>query len=105
INVAEATEIKARGGFLGLGRDTLASDQLLNGLPVSVETVQWEDALIASKIDLKSKDLQTAAMIQNGTAQGFAEQTAATEALRGRMGDIDKYNIKGTTNVNFDTGK
>ncbi|MGB5779133.1 MAG: OmpA family protein, partial [Allopontixanthobacter sediminis] len=25
--------------------------------------------------------------------------------LRGRMGDIDKYNIKGTTNVNFDTGK
>lgn len=44
-------------------------------------------------------------MIHNGTDQRFAEQTAATEALRGRMGDIDKYNIKGTTNVNFDTGK
>ena len=44
-------------------------------------------------------------MIRSGTAQGFAEQTAATEALRGRMGDIDKYNIKGTTNVYFDTGK
>ena len=44
-------------------------------------------------------------MIHNGTAQGFAEQTAATEALRGRMGDIDQYNVKGTTNVNFDTGK
>ncbi|MET0251718.1 MAG: OmpA family protein, partial [Novosphingobium sp.] len=25
--------------------------------------------------------------------------------LRGRMGDIDKYNVKSTTNVNFDTGK
>ena len=44
-------------------------------------------------------------MIRNGTAQGFSEQTAATEALRGRVGDIDQYNIKGTTNVNFDTGK
>jgi OmpA-OmpF porin, OOP family len=44
-------------------------------------------------------------MIRNGTSQRFEEQTAATEALRGRMGDIDKYNIKSTTNVHFDTGK
>lgn len=44
-------------------------------------------------------------MIHNGTDQRFAEQTAATEALRGRMGDIDQYNVKSTTNVNFDTGK
>lgn len=105
ITVGEATEIKARGGFLGLDRDELAADSLLNGLPVAVETVQWGDGLIASRIDLKNKDLRTAAMISNGTAQGFAEQTAATEALRGRMGDIDKYNVKGTTNVYFDTGK
>ena len=44
-------------------------------------------------------------MIRTGTDQRFAEQTAATEALRGRVGDIDQYNIKSTTNVNFDTGK
>src|SRR3546814_3272652 len=44
-------------------------------------------------------------MIHTGTDQRFAQQTAATEALRGRVGDIDQYNIKGTTNVNFDTGK
>lgn len=51
-------------------------------------------------------------MIRNGTDQRFgeneaaiAENAAATEALRGRMADIDKYNIKGTTNVYFDTGK
>jgi outer membrane protein OmpA-like peptidoglycan-associated protein len=43
-------------------------------------------------------------MIRTGTAQGFAEQTAATEALRGRMADIDKYNIKASTNVYFNTG-
>ncbi|MBD3728355.1 MAG: OmpA family protein [Sphingomonadales bacterium] len=105
IGISEATEIKASGGFLGLNRDKLGSDSLLNGLPVTVETVQWGGGLVASRIDLKSKDLKTASMIRTGTAQGFEEQTAATEALRGRLGDIDKYNIKGTTNVYFDTGK
>lgn len=105
IAISEATEIKAAGGFLNLNRDKLGADALLNGLPVSVRTVQWGDGLVASRIDLKSKDLKTATMIRRGTEQGFAEQTAATEALRGRMADIDKYNIKGTTNVFFNTGK
>lgn len=112
VTVGEGTVIKSRGGFLGLGRDRLDMDSLLNGLPVSVETVNWGRALLASDIDLKSKDLQTAAMIRGGTSQQFAQQgaaieenAAATEALRGRFGDIDKYNIKGTTNVYFDTGR
>ncbi len=35
----------------------------------------------------------------------IAKNAAATEALRGRVGDIDNYLIKATTNVNFDTGK
>lgn len=105
IAVGDATEIKSSGGFLGLDRDTLAADQLLNGLPVSIETVEWGGGLIASRIDLENEDLKTAAMIHRGTAQGFAEQTAATEALKGRLGDLDQYNVKGTTNVNFDVGE
>ncbi|RYE38006.1 MAG: OmpA family protein [Hyphomicrobiales bacterium] len=105
VAISQATEIRSAGGFLGLSRDKLAADQLLNGLPVTVETVEWNGGLVASRIALKSKDLKTASMIRSGTAQGFAEQTAATEALKGRMGDIDKYNIKATTNVNFDFGK
>ncbi len=104
-NVGEATEVKSSGGFLGLARDKLGADALLNGLPVSVKTVQWGGGLIASRVDLKSRDLRTASMIRNGTAQGFAEQTAATDALRSRVADIDQYNVKGTTNVYFDTGK
>jgi OOP family OmpA-OmpF porin len=67
--------------------------------------VQMDGALFASEVSFKSGDFKTANMIRNGTSQQFAEQTAATEALRGRMADIDKYNIKGTTNVYFDTGK
>lgn len=105
VHISDGTEIKSKGGFLGLKRDELAAASLLNGLPVSVETVQWGNGLVASRIDLKTKDLKTATMIRTGTTQGFADQTAATEALRGRLGDIDKYNLKGTTNVNFDTGK
>lgn len=103
--VGDATEIKARGGFLGLGRTSLDDSQLYNGVPVTVRTVQWEDGLIAERISMKESDLKTAAMIQRGTEQGFAEQTAATEALRGRVADIDNYNLKGTTNVYFDTGE
>lgn len=105
VALSDATSVRSSGGFLGLDKDKLGTDQLLNGLPVDVETVQWGTSLIASKVDLKSKDLKIASMIHNGTAQGFAEQTAATEALRGRVANIDQYNIKGTTNVNFDVGK
>lgn len=106
------TRIKSSGGFLGLNSSQLGPDSLLNGLPVSVETLQGNGVLVASKVDLKNKDLKTASMIRNGTDQRFgehdtaiAQNAAATEALRGRVGDIDQYNVKGTTNVHFDTGK
>ena len=103
--VSEATRIRGSGGLLGLNKTELAADALLNGLPVSVETVQWGGGLVASQIRLKTGDLQTAAMIRNGTDQRFGENEAATEALRSRVGDIDQYNVHGTTNVYFDTGR
>lgn len=106
IAVNEATRIKAGGS----SRGKLAADSLLNGLPVTVKTLQPADGqsgggLVAKQINFRNKDLKTATMIRNATAQRFEEQTAATEALRGRLGDIDKYNVKSTTNVHFDTGK
>ncbi|WP_373472846.1 OmpA family protein [Sphingorhabdus lacus] len=104
ISINEGTKIKTGGGLLS-GKNKLTSNALLNGLPVTIKTWQSGAGLIASQITFRNNDLKTATMIRNGTAQQFEEQTAATEALRGRMGDIDKYNIKGTTNVYFDTGK
>lgn len=101
----DTTKIKAKGGFLGLSRSKLAASSLMNGLPVSIKTLQSGGSLLASQIELKNNDLKTANMIRNGTAEGFAEQTAATGALRGRVADIGDYNVKSTTNVNFDTGK
>lgn len=104
IAVSEATRIRGGGGLFS-GGNKLAPNALLNGLPVTVRTVQWGEGLLASQINFRKTDFRTANMIRTGTAQQFDEQTAATEALRGRMGDIDKYNIKDTTNVYFDTGK
>ena len=101
----DATRIKGGSTLFGGDRSKLAASALLNGLPVTVKTMQSGGELVASQIIFRGKDFKTATMIRTGTAQQFEEQTAATLALRGRMGDIDKYNIKGTTNVYFDTGK
>lgn len=105
IAINDETRIKASSGIFGSNRTTLTATSLLNGLPVTVKTLQSGDALLASQITFRNNDFKTANMIRSGTEQAFGEQTAATEALRGRMADIDQYNIKGTTNVNFDTGK
>ena len=112
IAVTGDTRVRGAGGFLGLDRQPLAADALLTGLPISVKTLQWEGGLVASRIDLKDKDLKTATMIREGTGQRFAEHgaaieqnAAATETLRGRMGDIDQYNVKRTTNVHFDVDR
>ncbi len=112
VTVTDETNIRAKGGFLGLGRETLGADALLNGLPVEVETRQWDGGLVASRVRFSDSDLETAEMIRSGTSQRFAanemaieENAQATEALRSRFGDIDQYNIKATTNVYFDTGR
>jgi OmpA-OmpF porin, OOP family len=104
IFINDTTKIKAGGGLFG-GRSKLGEASLLNGIPVTVKTMQAGSVLLASQVTFRNSDLKTATMIRNGTNQRFDEQTAATEALRGRMADIDKYNIKNTTNVYFDTGK
>jgi outer membrane protein OmpA-like peptidoglycan-associated protein len=118
------------GGLIGTG-GRAGAEVLINGLPVTVKT--WRTGgdpargeLVASQIVFKKSDLKLAKMIQRGTSQRFADQSAridkqstridaqstridaeaaATEALRGRLADIDKYTIKRTTNVHFASGK
>jgi outer membrane protein OmpA-like peptidoglycan-associated protein len=104
ITIAETTKIKSSSGLFG-GKGKLTTASLLNGIPVTVKTLQWNGGLVAKEVTFKNNDYKTAMMIRNGTNQRFEENEAATEALRGRMADIDNYNLKGTTNVFFDTGK
>jgi OOP family OmpA-OmpF porin len=110
--ISQASDIKSTGGFLGANRTRLGADALLNGLPVTVETVEWTGGLVAEKVRFKDRNLATASMIHTGTEQRFGEHdtritknAAATEALRSRVSDIDQYNVRGTTNVYFDTGR
>ncbi|MEE4201764.1 OmpA family protein [Erythrobacter sp.] len=112
ITVTDRTSIKARGGFLGLGRETLTAASLFNGLPVEVATRSWDGGLVAEDVRFSGEDLETAQMIASGTDQRFTsaetaieENAIATEELRGRFGDIDQYNVKSTTNVYFDSGR
>lgn len=112
VNINDYTRIRSSKGLFGMSRQQLAANALLNGLPVTVHTLQSGDALMAADIQFKDKDLKIANMIRTGTKQGFEEQSAATaevramtEALRSRFADIDEYNIKTTTNVNFASGK
>jgi outer membrane protein OmpA-like peptidoglycan-associated protein len=105
IILTPTTKIKSGSGLFGGGKNNFTPASLLNGLPVTVKTMQSSEGLVASQVTFRGGDYKTASMIRMGTAQQFEEQTAATEALRGRMGDIDKYNIKSTSNVYFDTGK
>ncbi len=111
IAVNEATKVKASSGLFG-SRGKYGTEALINGIPVTVKTVQADGGLVASQVTFKNNDFKTAAMIRNATDQRFgehetaiAQNAAATEALRGRVADIDNYIIKNTTNVNFDTGK
>jgi OOP family OmpA-OmpF porin len=105
IYLNEATRVRGGGGLFGGSRGNLTISSLLNGMPVTVKTLQSGSLLVANQVSFKKSDLRTAMMIRNATDQRFTEQAAATEALRGRMADIDQYNIKGTTNVYFDTGR
>jgi outer membrane protein OmpA-like peptidoglycan-associated protein len=106
ILLSPATRIKAGAGLFNGRR--VGPDALVNGLPVDVKTSRAggsPEGLLAAQIRFRNSDNRIVAMIRHGTSQRFEEQAAATESLRGRMGDIDKYNVKATTNVHFATGR
>ncbi|RIV91435.1 OmpA family protein [Aurantiacibacter xanthus] len=112
VSLSEATRVTGSGGFLGLGRTELASSDLLPGLPVEIETVNYAGGLIASRVKYKTSDYETAEMIRGGTQRQFAmhgqqlaEHDEAIDGLRSRVANIDQYNIRHTANVYFDSGK
>ena len=54
ILVSQATDIRSSGGFLGLDKSKLGADSLLNGLPVTVRTVQYGGSLVATQVRLSN---------------------------------------------------
>jgi outer membrane protein OmpA-like peptidoglycan-associated protein len=110
-HLTPSTKVVAIQGGLGLRSNDLSASELLNGLPVTVESVTSGDTPDVSKITFKQADLKTAQQIDVGTAQAKAQakeklQQAQNEReeLKKRLSEANQYVAKGETTVYFKTG-
>jgi outer membrane protein OmpA-like peptidoglycan-associated protein len=109
--ITPTTKVVAVQGGLGLRSNDMTSDALLNGLPVTVESVTSGDSPEATKVTFKQADLKTAQQIDAGTAQAKAQakeklQQAQNERdeLKTRLSQANQYVAKGETTVYFKSG-
>jgi hypothetical protein len=58
IFINEATRIKAGSSLFGGSRSRLGAESLLNGLPVTVKTLQAGSVMLASQVSFKGSDLR-----------------------------------------------
>jgi len=105
------TKVVAIQGGLGLRSNDLTAAELLNGLPVTVQSVTHGDTPEAVKVTFRQSDLKTAQQIEAGTAQAksqakekLAQAQAEREELRTRLSQANQYVAKGETTVYFKSG-
>lgn len=105
------TKVVQTEGALGIRQSELSASQLLNGLPVTVESVTTGDQPEATKVTFKSGDLRTAQQVEAGTAQvkeqartKLAEEQAKTAEMQKRLSEANRYVSKGEATVYFASG-
>lgn len=105
------TKVVATQGALGIRSNDMSVTQLLNGLPVTVESVTRGEAAEAVKVTFKEGDLKTAQQVEAGTEQvkaqakaKLAETEAKNEELKQRLSHANEYVSKGETTVYFASG-
>ena len=105
------TKVVATQGALGIRSNDMSVTQLVNGLPVTVESVTNGEAIDAVKVTFKEGDLKTAKQVEAGTEQvkeqaraKLAEQEAKNAELKQRLSEANQYVSKGETTVYFATG-
>ncbi len=112
------TRVVQTEGALGIRQSELSASQLLNGLPVTVESVTSGDEPEATKVTFKSGDLKTAEQVEAGTAQvkeqaraklteqqaKLTEQQAKTAEMQKRLSEANQYVSKGEATVYFASG-
>jgi outer membrane protein OmpA-like peptidoglycan-associated protein len=105
------TRVVQTEGALGIRSSELSASQLLNGLPVTVESVTHGDSPEATKVTFKSGDLRTAQQVEAGTAQvkeqartKLAEEQAKTAEMQKRLSEANQYVSKGEATVYFASG-
>jgi outer membrane protein OmpA-like peptidoglycan-associated protein len=106
-----STKVVAIQGGLGLRSNDMTATELLNGLPVTVESVTNGDSPEATKVSFKQADLKTAQQIDAGTAQAKAQaKEKLTQAqnerdeLKKRLSEANQYVAKAETTVYFKSG-
>jgi len=99
-----ATKVRAITGALGAQREKHPQSDLINGLAVTVETVEHGDTVEAARVTFKPKDLKTAMAVQAGVAQAKEQiQAAQAENMR-RLSQVGQFAEKGRVRVYFATG-
>jgi outer membrane protein OmpA-like peptidoglycan-associated protein len=105
------TKVVSISGKLGLQKNDLTLDDVITGLPVSIDATRNGDEIDVDKLSFKSGDLKTARQIEAGTAQAKAKARAKAEELQAqndelkrRMSEANQYVEKASTTVLFATG-
>ena len=111
VTLTPETKVQSTSGALGLQRNDATTDQLMTGLPVSIEAVQTGQYVVATSVKFKAGDMKTAQQVHAGTAQARAELAAKDaelaarhEQLKSTLAEAGKYVEKASTTVYFDTG-
>lgn len=111
VALTERTKVVATEGALGIRQSQLAVTDLLDGLPVTVETTHNGEQIEATRVTFKSSDLKTARQVEAGTAQArarvkekAAELEAQNEEMRRRLAEANQYVEKGSATILFQTG-
>jgi OOP family OmpA-OmpF porin len=106
------TKVVVIEGSLGFRSSEQPITELLNGLPVTVESVTRGEEVDAVKVTFRDRDLKTAKQVEAGTAQvkeqakeKLAQAQQEREELRTRLSEANQYVAKGETTVYFATGK
>ena len=111
VTVTDSTRVVSVAGKLGLQKNDAAVSDLINGLPVNIDTVQNGDEIDAVKVSYKTGDMKTARQVEAGTAQAkanvrakAAELQAQNDDMRKRLSEANQYVQKAETTVTFASG-
>ena len=105
------TKVVSISGKLGLQKSDLTTNDVITGLPVTVDATRNGEEVDVDKLSFKSGDLKTARQVEAGTAQAKAkvkakaeELQAQNDELRRRMSEANQYVEKAEATVLFALG-
>jgi len=112
VTLSGDTKVEVKGGPLGIKKSSMGPATLIPGLKVEVQgTPGAQGGVAATKVEFSSGDLRTANEIQAGlaptaaladsNAEGLAANTAETDSLSRRFGQLGDYDIVAQDTVYF----